>query len=99
MIDEIHATPPAPDTFSDVANSNTDGPKKSSDVMAEDSNVQNEETSNVDLAEEADHNEEASNVQAEETAPMESAQRGYEANAESPPAQDEPPGSILDILG
>ena len=99
MIDEIHATPPAPNTFSDVSNSNTDGAKKSSDVMEEDPSVRNEETSSVDLAEEADHNEEASNVQAEETAPVESAQTGYEANAESPPAENESPGSLLDILG
>ena len=89
MIDEIHAATPAPNAFSD------DVQKTREEV----SNVRAEETSNINSAEKAEHNEKSSNVQAEETDHVESAQRGNEANAKSPTAQNESRGTIVDVLG
>jgi len=95
MMDGIHAASPAPNVFPNIDNSNDDGQKNQEEV----SNAQAEETSNVNSTEKAERNEEGSNVQAEERDRAESAQSGREADANSPAAQNEPPGTILDILG
>ena len=96
MMDGVNAASSAPNAFPNVDNSNDDGQKNQEEVC----NAQAEETSNVNSTEKAERNEEASNVQAKERDRAESAQSGREPDAtNSPAAQNEPPGTILDILG
>jgi len=85
MVDPINAATPAPNAFPNVENNN-DGQKNQ------------EETSNVNSIGKAENNEKVSNAQAKETDRMESAQRDNDANAQSPAAQDESRGTILNIL-
>jgi len=89
MIGEIHAATPAPNAF----------PNDVQKTREEVSNVQAEETSNINSTEKAERNEKSSNVQAEETDHMEPAQRGDEANENPPTAQNESRGTIVDVLG
>ena len=96
MMDGIHAASSAPNVFPNIDNNDDDGQKNQEEV----SNAQAEETSNVNSTEKAERNEEASDVQAKERDRAESAQSGREADAtNAPAAQNEPPGTILDILG
>jgi len=93
MVDPINAATPAPNAFPDVENNNN-GQKNQREI----SNVQTEETSNVNSIGKAENNEKVSNAQAKETDHTESAQRDNEANAKSPEVQNELSGTILDIL-
>ncbi len=95
MINGINAATPAPNTVPNVDNTNNDVQKN----QEEESNVQAKETSGINLAEKAEQNEKGSKAETEETVQVESAQNGYEANAKAPAAQNESPGTILDILG
>ncbi len=88
MIDEINAATPAPNAF----------PNDVQKTQEEVSNVQAEETSNINSTEKVEHNEKSSNAQAKETDHMESAQRDNEANEKSPTAQNESLGTIVDVL-
>ncbi len=89
MIDEINAATPAPNAF----------PNDVQKTREEVSNVQAEETSNVNSTEKAERNEKSSNAQAEETDHMEPAQRDNEANEKSPTARNVSRGTIVDVLG
>lgn len=93
MVDPINAATPAPDAFPNVGNNNN-GQKNQEDI----SNVQTEETSNVNSIGKAENKEKVSNAQAKDTDHMESAQRDNEANAKPPAAQDKSRGTIVDIL-
>jgi len=95
MIDGINAATPAPNALPNVENNDNDGQENQKEI----SNVQTEETANVNSTSKAEANEKGSNAQAEETDRMESAQRDNQANAKAPAAQDELRGTILDILG
>jgi hypothetical protein len=95
MIDGIHTTTPAPNAFPNVDNTNDVGQKNQEQA----SDLQTEETSNVNSTGKAEHNEKSSDTRSEETDHMESAQSGHETDEESPAAQDELRGAILDILG
>jgi len=93
MVDPIIAATPAPNAFPDVENNNN-GQKNQQEI----SDVQTEETSNVNSIGKAENNEKVSNVQAKEIDHTESAQRDNEANAKPRAAQDESHGTIVDIL-
>jgi len=93
MVDLINAATPAPNAFPDAENNNN--VQKNQEEI---SNVQTEETSNVNSIGKAENNKKVSNAQAKETDHMESAQRDNEANSKSPAAQDESRGTIVDIL-
>ena len=95
MMDGIDVTSSVANAFPNVASSNTDGSKNHEGV----SDVQAEETSNVDSAREANRSEEAANAQAKETSHEESAQRGHEANEKPLAAQNESRATMLDVLG
>jgi len=117
MIDGAYAALSALDGFSkklavvsnNVANSNTDGFKKSRAILEEGHNggvevsIQKVDTPGSPIPHEEGsrvQTEESSNVDLpEEMAQMIVAQQGHEANQKSLKAQDELLGTILDIVG